>query len=154
MPKSSSSDLYQVIWQVRRLFQRLRDMSEELLTGTGINTSQRALLEFLHRQQPQTVPQIAREKSVSRQHIQSVANELLALKLISSTQNPDHKRSHHLRLTAKGKSLFETIRKKETVLIKHMEKVFWQEGLTTTIDTLRSIDGYLASGDWRHHMKS
>jgi DNA-binding MarR family transcriptional regulator len=154
MPKSSSSDLYQVIWQVRRLFQRLRDMSEELLAGTGINTSQRALLEFLHRQQPQTVPQIAREKSVSRQHIQSVANELLALKLISSTQNPDHKRSHHLRLTAKGKSLFETIRKKETVLIKHMEKVFWQEGLTTTIDTLRSIDGYLASGDWKHHMKS
>jgi DNA-binding MarR family transcriptional regulator len=154
MPQSPSSDLYQVIWQVRRLFQRLRSLSENLLSGTGINTSQRALLEFLHQHQPQTVPQIAREKSVSRQHIQSVANELLALKLISSTQNPDHKRSHHLRLTAKGKSLFETIRKKETVLIKHMEKVFWQEGLTTTIDTLRSIDGYLASGDWKHHMKS
>ncbi len=154
MPESSSSDLYQIIWQVRRLFQRLRSMSEDLLDGTGINTSQRALLEFLHQQQPQTVPRIAREKSVSRQHIQSVANELLSLGLISSTRNPDHKRSHHLRLTTEGKSLYESIRKKETRLLKHMEKIFWQEELATTIETLRSIDGYLASGDWKHHLKS
>ncbi len=154
MPEPSSTDLYQVIWLVRRLFQRFRSMSGDLLDGTGINTSQRALLEFLHRQQPQTVPQIAREKSVSRQHIQSVANELLSLELISSTRNPDHKRSHHLRLTTKGKSLYKSIRKQETVLIKHMEKAFWQEDLDTTLETLRSIDSYLASGDWKHHMKS
>ncbi len=129
-------------------------MSEDLLSDTGVNTSQRALLEFLHRQQPQTVPQIAREKSVSRQHIQSVANELLSLELIDSTRNPDHKRSHHLMLTAKGKSLFESIRKQETVLIKHMEQVLSQQDLTTTLETLRSIDGYLSSDKWKNHMKS
>ena len=129
-------------------------MSEDLLDGTGINTSQRALLEFLYQQQPQTVPQIAREKSVSRQHIQSVANELLSLDLISSSRNPDHKRSRYLRLTTKGKSLYKSIRKKETVLVQQMETVFWQEDLETTSATLRSIDAYLASGDWKHHMKS
>ncbi|MCP4982426.1 MAG: MarR family transcriptional regulator [Gammaproteobacteria bacterium] len=154
MSELPSSNLYQVIWQVRRLFQRLRSLSENLLSGTGINTSQRALLEFLHQHQPQTVPQIAREKSVSRQHIQSVANELLSLDLISLSRNPDHKRSRHLRLTTKGKSLYKSIRKKETELVQQMETIFWQEDLETTSATLRSIDAYLASGDWEHHLKS
>ncbi len=154
MSELPSSNLYQVIWQVRRLFQRLRSLSENLLSGTGINTSQRALLEFLHQHQPQTVPQIAREKSVSRQHIQSVANELLSLDLISLSRNPDHKRSRHLRLTTKGKSLYKSIRKKETELVQQMETIFWQEDLETTSATLRSIDTYLASGDWEHHLKS
>ncbi len=129
-------------------------MSEDLLSDTEVNTSQRALLEFLHRHQPQTVPQIAREKSVSRQHIQTVANELLSLELISSTRNPEHKRSRHLVLTAKGKSLYESIRKQETVLIKHMENFFSHEELATTLETLRTIDGYLSSGEWKNHGKS
>ena len=150
MTDSSSSSLYQVIWQTRRLFQRLRASSEDLLVGTGINASERALLEFLYGQQPQTVPQIAREKSVSRQHIQSVANELLSLKLIDSLSNPDHKRSRNLKLTAKGQALFESIRNKETAVLSLMEKRFRQEEIVTTIETLKSIDDYLASEDWKH----
>jgi DNA-binding MarR family transcriptional regulator len=149
---SSSSSLYQVIWQTRRLFQRLRASSEDLLVGTGINASERALLEFLYGQQPQTVPQIAREKSVSRQHIQTVANELLSLKLIDSLSNPDHKRSRFLKLTAKGQALFESIRNKETAVLELMKKRFRQEEIVTTIETLKSIDDYLASGDWKHEM--
>ena len=154
MPEFAQTNLYQVIWQTRRLFQRLRSTSEELLASTGINASQRALLEFLHRQEPQTVPQIAREKSVSRQHIQLVANELLSLKLITTTENPGHKRSNLLRLTAKGKTLFESIQKKEAVLINFLEKKFEQENLYTTFETLQSIDEYLASNNWKHEIKS
>ena len=100
------------------------------------------------------MPQIAREKSVSRQHIQLVANELLSLKLISTTENPGHKRSNLLRLTAKGRDLFESIQKKEAVLIKFLEKRFRQEDLSITLETLESIDEYLASNNWKHEIKS
>ena len=84
-----TSTLYQLTWQIRRLFQRLRTTSDELLDGTGINASQRAVLEFLHQQQPQTVPQIAQGKSVSRQHIQTVANDLLIHELIENCGESD-----------------------------------------------------------------
>jgi DNA-binding MarR family transcriptional regulator len=153
MPKTSPSTLYQLIWQTRRLFQRLRATSEELLVGRGINTGQRAMLEFLHQKQPQTVPQIAREKSVSRQHVQTVANGLLVLKLIESVENPDHKRSPLLKLATKGTILFESIQKDEAVFIKLMEKNFSQKELTTTLNTLKSFDDYLASVDWKRDKK-
>jgi DNA-binding MarR family transcriptional regulator len=153
MPNTSASTLYQLIWQTRRLFQRLRATSEDLLVGRGINTGQRAMLEFLHLKQPQTVPQIAREKSVSRQHVQTVANSLLALKLIESVENPDHKRSPLLKLASKGKALFESIQKDEAVFIRLMEKKFSQKELTTALNTLESFDGYLASGDWKRDKK-
>lgn len=154
MNKSHSSSLYQLIWQTRRLFQRLRSTSDELLVGCGINTSQRAVLEFLHQKQPQTVPQIAREKSVSRQHIQIVVNDLLTLELIESVENPAHKRSPLMQLTTHGRALFASILKKEATLLKNMEEKFSQKELTTAINTLKFIDDYLKSEDWKPDMKS
>ena len=153
MRSSPPSTLYQLIWQTRRLFQRLRSTSDELLDGTGVNASHRAVLEFLHQQQPQTVPQIAREKSVSRQHIQTVVNDLLELGLIEAVENPAHKRSQHIQLTGTGKALFKSIRKKEAGLLKTMEKKFSQQDLIIAFSTLKSIDDYLASGDWRSAKK-
>ncbi len=65
----------------------------------SLQASQRAVLEFLSQQQAQIVPQIAREISVSRQHIQTVVNDLLALGLIEAVENPTHKRSSLIQLT-------------------------------------------------------
>ncbi len=145
MKKSAPSVLYQLIWQTRRLFQRLRSTSEELLEGSGINASHRAVLEFLHLKQPQTVPGIANEKSVSRQHIQTVVNDLLGLGLIHSIENPAHKRSSLLQLTRRGKTLFESIQKKEALFLQKMEKQFSEKELISALNTLKSIDDYLAS---------
>ena len=110
MNSSRAKTLYQLIWQTRRLFQRLRATSDELLDATGINSSQRAVLEFLHGQPPQTVPAIARERTVSRQHIQTVVNDLLELGLVEAIDNPSHKRSPLIRTTAAGEALFASIR--------------------------------------------
>ncbi len=154
MRKSHPSAIYQLIWQTRRLFQRLRSTSDELLEGSGINASQRAVLEFLYQKQPQTVPQMAREKSVSRQHIQIIVNDLLALELIESVDNPAHKRSPLMQLTSKGCGLFESIQKKEAAILKKMEKQFSQKELITASNTLKSFDDYLASGDWKHSHNS
>jgi len=152
--KSPLSTLYKLIWQTRRLFQRLRITSDELLLGSGVNSSQRAVLEFLYLKQPQTVPKIAHEKSVSRQHIQVIVNDLLTLELIESVENPAHKRSALIQLTSKGKALFESIQEKEASLLKTMAQKFSQKDLTTTLNTLKSFDDYLASGDWKRSKKS
>ena len=52
---------------------------------------------------PQTVPQLARVRPVSRQHIQKIANEAAADDLVEFIDNPAHKRSKLLALTPKGK---------------------------------------------------
>ena len=51
---------------------------------------------------PQTVPQLARARPVTRQHIQQIANEAAADGLIEFIDNPAHKRSKLLSLTPKG----------------------------------------------------
>jgi DNA-binding MarR family transcriptional regulator len=144
---------YQLIWQTRRLFQRLRTISEELLDGSGINTSQRAVLEFLYQEKPQTVPQIAQEKSVSRQHIQTVVNELLKYELIESSENPAHKRSSLIELTSRGEDVFQSIQKREADFLKAMSKEFSREELTTTVNMLQAIDKYLVSENWKPSQK-
>jgi DNA-binding MarR family transcriptional regulator len=147
MQKSQAT--YQLIWQTRRLFQRLRAVSEELLVGIGVNTSQRAVLEFLYQEKPQTVPQIAQERSVSRQHIQTVVNQLLTLGLIASSENPAHKRSSLIQLTRRGQNRFRSIQEREADFLETLAREFSREELTTTVNTLKALDTYLASGNWK-----
>ena len=149
MSPSRATTLYQVIWQIRRLFQRLRATSDELLAATGINPSQRAVLEFLSRKQPETVPAIARERMVSRQHIQTVMNDPLELGLVESVDNPAHKRSPLYRTTEAGAAMFDSIRSDESAVLTEVAKRFSQQDLRTTLATLEAIDARLASGEWK-----
>ena len=54
---------------------------------------------------PQTVPQLARARPATRQHIQQIANAAVADGLIEFIDNPAHKRSKLLRLTPKGEGV-------------------------------------------------
>lgn len=137
--------IYELVWCTRRLFQRLRTSSDELLEGTGINASQRAVLEFLDLHQPQTVSNMAREKSVSRQHIQTVVNDLLAFGLVEAQDNPAHKRSPLIMMTTQGKKLFKKITQKEAKVLEVLAEEFDEKDIAITIKTMKAIDQYLAS---------
>jgi len=84
------------------LYFRLQAQGQE----TGTVTAQRGgvwgLLNSVVTQGPQTVPQLARARPVSRQHIQKLANDLLAEGLIRFVPNPAHKRSQLIEATPKG----------------------------------------------------
>lgn len=145
----ATANLQQLIWQTRRLFQQLRVVSEELLEQTGINPSHRAILEYLSKDQPATVPHIARQLSVSRQHVQVIANELTALDLLKAMENPAHKRSPLLEMTAEGKLLFESIQDTEARLLAKLQRKLPKSDLATTLKTLKAFDELLISGVWR-----
>lgn len=149
MMESIQSPLYEVIWRTRRLFQQLRTAGDALHEQSGITASQRAVLEFLSQHQPQTVPQIAHARSVSRQHIQNIVNELLERGLVDSLENPSHKRSSLLRMTRTGNRLFGVIRRREEKLLEVMEKKFNKKDLRTTAQTLQVIEEYLQANQWR-----
>ena len=102
-----------VIDEVRLLHNRLIELAEELHRGSGITASQRAVLEFIHRRGPATVPTIARARGVTRQHIQAISNELRSLDLIESQQNPAHQRSPMIVLTDDGRQTIDRILERE-----------------------------------------
>lgn len=143
MMDSNQSTLYEVILRTRRLFQQQRTAGDALHGDSGITASQRAVLEFLSQYQPQTVPQMAREKSVSRQHIQKIVNQLLARRLVEQIDNPSHKRSRWIRMTRSGNRLFDSIKRREAKLLDVMEKKFTKKDLRTTAQTLQAIEEYL-----------
>ena len=141
--------IYELVWCTRRLFQQLRATSEELLEGTGINASQRAVLEFLDQHQPQTVSNMAREKNVSRQHIQTLVNDLLTLKLVKAQENPAHKRSPIMSMTEQGKKLFTKIIRDEAKVLASMAGEFSGKNISTSIRTLKAMHQYLQSENWK-----
>lgn len=59
-------------------------------------------LNSLAVQGPSTVPALAKMRPVSRQHIQQIANDAAAQGLVTFIDNPRHKRSKLVTLTAKG----------------------------------------------------
>lgn len=150
--------LAQMIWQIRRLFQRMSSESNELLSKYALSASQRAVLEFLDHQEPDTLVNLARAHDVSRQHIQQVIKELMQMNLVESIDNPQHKRSFLIQTTSQGRKVFAQIKNSETSLFKSISQQFTQEEIQSTLSTLKQFNDFLHSDDWeklkRQHIRS
>jgi DNA-binding MarR family transcriptional regulator len=105
--------LQSVVAEIRQCFHLFKAYADRLHEPLGISGAMRAVLEALARSGPATVPDIARKKSVARQHIQTIVDELAQLKLVESRENPRHRRSALIALTRKGEALFASIDARE-----------------------------------------
>jgi DNA-binding MarR family transcriptional regulator len=63
------------------------------------------------------VPELARERPVSRQHIQTLVNALLAAGLVETRPNPEHRRSPLLSLSEEGRRRLKQLQDRETRLL-------------------------------------
>lgn len=140
---ASGQPLAQAIRAVRRLFHALAGVAERSHAELGITASMCAVMETLQGRGPCRVPQIARERGVSRQHIQTVVNALLAAGLVECLDNPDHLRSPMLRMSAAGARAFEAIRRRETRLLSDLAKRIPGSDLDVTLNTLNAMESGL-----------
>jgi DNA-binding MarR family transcriptional regulator len=125
-----------VIDETRRLFHHLTNTAERAHADVGLTASQRAVLEALSRGGPQTVPQIARTKKVTRQHIQTIANALVEENLVETRENPAHQRSPLLVLTTDGEQCFREVQEREQTILTELSQRFRLADLETTARTL------------------
>ncbi len=116
--------------EVRLLFTTLAHTGEQLHEDSEMTQPRRAVLEHLLREGPSTVPAIARARRVSRQHIQAIVNPLLHEGMVERVENPAHRRSKLVRLTAAGRKVIEDIRRHEA---HHLD----QAGIGVSDDELR-----------------
>jgi DNA-binding MarR family transcriptional regulator len=134
-----------VMNEVRALFHQMKRAAGRI-HGRGEETAgQRGVLFSLAERGPQTVPQLAKMRPVSRQHMQMHVNTLLAEALVVRKANPNHRRSVLIELTASGKALVAALRKREMKLLKEIHLEATEKDLATALRVLRELKEWLAT---------
>jgi DNA-binding MarR family transcriptional regulator len=131
-----------VIDETRLLFHRLKLTARRLHHQGESTGGRRGVLESLARHGPQTVPQLARARPVSRQHIQMLVNPLADDGLVELVDNPGHKRSKLVRLTDAGREMIEEIRRREKPVLEALVEevdIAEIERAGATLEKLRSL---------------
>jgi DNA-binding MarR family transcriptional regulator len=117
-----------------------------LKTGAGADLPAGAgsILQILEHHGARTVPQIARTRFTSRQNIQILVNRLAREGLIQFTDNPAHKRSDLVILTAKGEEVLAGVGKRRQQLLDHLAAQFSEQELLSGTTLLRNLRQALA----------
>jgi DNA-binding MarR family transcriptional regulator len=136
--------IYRLILEIRGAFNELKAFADDAHSDLGVTAAMRAVLEHLARFGPSTVPDIAREKSVSRQHIQKLADTLVAGGLARFEDNPAHKRSAFLVPTEAGEAAFATIRAREAEALARLGAKLERGCCGPAVETLAALRAALA----------
>jgi DNA-binding MarR family transcriptional regulator len=139
MSTDRSTQSYEVTWLIRRLFRAMGARADQYLADAKLTAADRAVMEFLYPEASMSVPEIARRYEVSRQHIQTTVNALLAKGLLRSVDNPRHRRSRLIRLSSLGRECFEEIRRNEGEEISALFADISDQSLATTKTTLTAL---------------
>ena len=115
--KEKARQLGAVVGLIRKNFWLLKKVSDSAIADLGLTASLRAVLEYIHLNGAQTVPQIAAAKHVARQSIQELVDALLEGGLAEAIPNPLHKRSPLIGMTTKGEQLFAVVRSRDGMLL-------------------------------------
>ena len=107
-------DLAPLVDRIPRLYFLLRAADDALNADLGVTTAMRGVMVSLAALGPKPVPELARARPVTRQHIQSVVNELAAAELVAMKPNPSHRRSPLIELTEAGRQRLKLIQARET----------------------------------------
>lgn len=125
--------------ELRLSMHRLVQVSEALHEGQEVTLGMRGVLEYLHKNREATVPQIARDRHVTRQHIQTLANALLEHELVRHEENPAHRRSALVALSEAGKKSIRAMRAKERRAFSAMGIEVSERKLQDAVRTLRLV---------------
>lgn len=139
MPSVPPKEPELVIDEVRLLWNALVRRGERLHEREDLTMGMRAILEFLLRNGPTTVPNIARSRRVTRQHVQVLVNSLLERHLVKTADNPAHRRSPLMQLTARGGRTIERMRGREAAVLDDADLRLSRAELQRTAGALRRI---------------
>lgn len=139
-PEESVYDaVVELLNQARLTVHRSATAVGRLHADTAITVPMRAVLEFLRREGPTTVAGIARARSVSRQHIQQIVNDLADDRLVERRDNPDHKRAPLIALTTAGAGRVDAMFEAEHRAFAGAFEAFGALEVQRATDVLRAV---------------
>jgi DNA-binding MarR family transcriptional regulator len=107
--RASGADVLELSVAVIELYFRLEAITQAT-AGFANAGGEFGVLRTLVLEGPQTVPQMAAARPVSRQHCQTIVNGLAEQGLVEFLDNPRHKRSKLVRVTKRGRARFEAMK--------------------------------------------
>lgn len=120
--------------EIRLASQRLKAASDDLHRDLGLTAAMRAVLETVAARGALTVPQIARENGVTRQHVQTLVDALWERRCVTLVANPGHARSPLVEMTDKGRAVLETCSECDQALARDLSA-----GLTADVPTALAV---------------
>lgn len=136
MKKASAQDVLDLSVATIQLYFRLEAITQAIAGFADAGGEWGTLLSLVETG-PQTVPDMARERPVSRQHCQTIVNGLSDQGFVEFVENPKHKRSHLVRITKKGRAHFDAMTKQFLGASASYAARFSASEIGTTIDVLR-----------------
>jgi DNA-binding MarR family transcriptional regulator len=136
------------------LFNRLKLVAEQVHHQGEMSGGRRAVLRLLNETGAQTVPQISRLRSVSRQHVQALVNELAAESFVEFADNPAHKRSPFVQLTRRGQQAVNAMNRREQQLHLKLRMEIPEAELLAAAYTLRRVRAVFESERWKRLAKT
>lgn len=115
---ADGEDLHTLFREVFALQSALAVTMDKVHEKAGLGTPQVKVMDALMRRNAATVPEIAADHGISRQFVQTVCNGLEAQGLIAFSDNPRHRRSKLVSLTAAGRKVFVSFRRAEAAFIE------------------------------------
>lgn len=138
-----AANLYALIRSLRLGFNRLKALADDMHGDLGVTASMRAVMEAIATEGARPVPDIARSRGVSRQHIQVNVDALLNAGLATQRGNPAHKRSPIIALSAKGKRTFATMRRREAKVLEQLAAGLSPESVIAAGQTITALNEVL-----------
>lgn len=131
-----------------RLYFRLRHVADQIHQKGALSGGRRGFLRSLHAEGPQTVPDMARARAVTRQNAQVFVNSLLEEGLVEKIPNPAHKRSHLIQLTDRGREALDEMNRRELRLVEQLDMGLSGPELTRAAEVLRTLRESFESAGW------
>jgi len=148
--RHEKGDLRAIVDESIGLFHRLRWVAEQIYGEGGRSTARRGILRGLSRYGARTVPELARARNIRRQSVQEVVDGLVDEGLARLLDNPEHRRSKRVQITAKGQHLVERMDQVDERVLRTIEPGLSRTDLAVTARTLRVIrERFEASPRWR-----
>jgi DNA-binding MarR family transcriptional regulator len=130
-----------VIDETIALYHWLAWVSDELYGEDARGAARRWTLRRLRRDGPQTIPALAKIRTVRRQSLQPLVDALIADGLVVLEKNPKHARSKLLVLTRRGVDLVERLDRIDNAVLRAVGRGLSEKDLRLTaamLQTLRS----------------
>jgi DNA-binding MarR family transcriptional regulator len=140
----ASASLLALFTEVTALANQLRKTTAFVSRQDNSPQGSWSILRTLGRLGPQTVPDMARTRGLSRQNIQVLANRLEAQGYVVVAPNPAHKRSGLVQLTERGRRLQTTVMEREAASLEGLLPHVSQSRLLPATRLLRQLRELLA----------
>ena len=136
----AGESLTEIILEIFRLNGSLLEVGNKITKPLNLTSARWQVMGAIEiANQPLTVAQIARRMGLTRQAVQRITNDLLKLRMVELSPNPDHKRSPLVSISTKGEKTMVDLNKSQAKWVSKLAEGISERELNKVFKMLQEI---------------